>query len=107
MGRRGRGNRLSALAKFPISWPASAMSKGHHLNGVLHDPVDQREGKSLKKIPASAVDEQRPAFRSKRDGFDAAVKFGEKRVRSRLASCRIPLPSSLSLFNSGGMKHNR
>ncbi len=83
------------------------MSKGHHLNGVIHDPVDQLEGKPLKEITASAVHKQRPAFRSKSDGFDAAVKFGQKRVRSGLASCRIPLPSSLGFLNGGGMKNNR
>ena len=107
MSRRGRESRLSSLAKFPISWPAAAMSKGHHLNGVIHDPVDQLEGKSMKEITASSVYKQRPAFGSKRDGFDAAVKFGQKRIRSRLASGLIPLPSSLGLLNGGGMKNNR
>ena len=74
MSRRGRESRLSSLAKFPISWPAAAMSKGHHLNGVIHDPADQLEGKPMKEITASSVYKQRPAFGSKRDGFDAAVK---------------------------------
>ncbi len=107
MSRRGRESRLSSLAKFPISWPAAAMSKGHHLNGVIHDPVDQLEGKPMKEITASSVHKQRPAFRSKRDGFDAAVRFGQKLVRSGLVSCLIPLSSSLGFLNSGGMKNNR
>ena len=79
----------------------------HHLNAVIHDPVDQLEGKPLEEITASAVHKQWPAFRSKRDGFDAAVKFGQKRIRSRLASGFIPLPSSLGFLNGGGMKNNR
>ena len=83
------------------------MRKGHDLNAVIHDPVDQLEGKPLEEITASAVHKQGPAFRSKRDGFDTAVKLGQKRVRSGLTSCRIPLPSSLGFLNGGGMKHNR
>ena len=107
MGRRGRGSRLSSLARFPISWPAATVRKGHDLNAVIHDPADQLEGKPMKEITASSVHKQRPAFRSKRDGFDAAVKFGQKRVRSGQASRLIPLPSSLGFLNGGGMKNNR
>ena len=106
MSRRGRESRLSSLAKFPISWPAAAMSKGHHLNGVIHDPVDQLEGKSMKEITASSVYKQRPAFRSKRDGFDAAVRFGQKRIRSRLVSGLIPLLCSLGFLSDAEMKNN-
>jgi hypothetical protein len=107
MSRRGRESRLSSLARFPISWPAATVRKGHDLNAVIHDPADQLEGKPMKEITASAVHKQRPAFRSKRDGFDAAVKFGQKRIRSRLASGLIPLPSSLGFLNGGGMKNIR
>ena len=97
----------SSLAKLPISWPTAAVRNSHHLNGVLHDSVDQLEGKPAKEIPASSMHKQGPAFRSKRDGFDAAVKFSQKRIRSGLTLRDILLQSSLSFLNSGRMKNDR
>ena len=61
----------------------------------------------MKEITASSVYKQRPAFGSKRDGFDAAVKFSQKRIRSGLTLRDILLQSSLSFLNSGRMNNDR
>jgi hypothetical protein len=104
VGRRGREKKALFLSEV-----SNILAGGGHEQGppVIHDPVDQLEGKPMKEITASSVYKQRPAFGSKRDGFDAAVKFGQKRIRSRLASGLIPLPSSLGFLNGGGMKNIR
>jgi len=96
----------SSLSRFPISWPSSAMSNGHHLNAVVHDPVDQLEGKSVKEIAPSPIHKERPTFRSERNGFDPVIKFSQKRVRSGLTSRHIPLPRGLGFFNGVWMKNN-
>lgn len=86
MGRRASAWLVfSSLASLPVPWPSSPMSNGHHLNVIVHDTVYHLEGKPVKEIAPSPMHEERPAFRSERNGFDAAVKFGQIRVRCGLA----------------------
>ena len=69
MGRRGRGSRLSSLARFPISWPAATVRKGHDLRnesagtGFLPHTIAEQPGlpqrrrdEKHKIIPASEAE---------------------------------------------------
>ena len=82
------------------------MSNGLHLNAVVHDPLDQLEGKPVKEIAPSPIHKKWPTLRCERNGFNPVVKFSQKRVRSGLTSRHIPLPSGLGFFNGVGMKNN-
>ena len=82
------------------------MSDSYHLNAVVYDSIDQLERKAVKEIAPSPMLEERPAFRSLRDGFDPDVQFGQKRARGRMTSHQIPLSSRLGFLNGVGMENN-
>ena len=61
------------LPRFPIAWPPSPMGDGNDLNLVIHNAIDQLEGKPTKKVAAGSVHEYRPALRGLRNGFETVV----------------------------------
>ena len=94
------------LSSLPIARLASAMCNGHNLNPIVGNSIYYLERKAVEEKAASAVHEQRLAFRLFRNGFDPVIELGEEGVRSGLTSFEVPLPSGLGFFNCVRMENN-
>ena len=54
------------------------MPDGDHLHAIRGDLLNDLEREPAEEISASAMHEQRPAFRGFGDGFDSVIEFSEK-----------------------------